>query len=141
MSVDLSYDATNIDQNQLHDELIRASLIPDLVTAGEDIATSPNPSGGDDLVTITPLVLLSFPDGTVEASVDAVVAAHQPMARYDTTEQLARIARVREIARLKADYDEVLRMGEALTDFPSAIACLRKLVETLIRRDRATGLY
>lgn len=136
MSVDLSYDATNIDINQLHDELIRASLAPDSVVAGEDRVTSPNPSGGDDLVTITPLVLLSFPDGTVEAEVDDVVAAHQPMARYEPAEVLTRVSGVREVARRLADLERlqtVFNNVAGVADVPYAGAQLIKLLRSLYR--------
>jgi hypothetical protein len=57
VSVTLPY-AKAHDLSQLHDELLAAALVPERV---EGL--------GDDLV-------LTMPDGTVEADVDAVVAAH-----------------------------------------------------------------
>ena len=80
MSLDLTYTPAHFDLSQLHDELLRASLPP---------AAPPttSPDGLD--------VRLSFPDGTVEANVAAVVAAHVPQARYDPATRLREVDALR----------------------------------------------
>jgi hypothetical protein len=145
VSLELQYVIPGVESYvaQLHQDLIRASLVPEAVRFEVVTIPDPSPPSPPDLPTDTyeETVFLTMPDGTDEPTVDALVAAFVPRQKYDPTTKLARTARVREIARLKADYDEVLRMGRGLTDFDDAIECLTFLVETLIRRDRAAGLY
>lgn len=117
------------DASQLLDELRRAVLTPELVAS----------DGTTVFVTVA--------DDAVIADYDAVVAAHIPMARYDPTTQLARIAAVREAVRLRADYERVTLLWHAVGtamgggDVADAIVTASVfLVEVLKRRDRAAGL-
>jgi hypothetical protein len=89
VSVTLPY-AKAHDLSQLHDELLAAALVPERV---EGL--------GDDLV-------LTMPDGTVEADVDAVVAAHVARARYDPATRRAEVA-----ARRRAGGRAALRVRAA----------------------------
>jgi hypothetical protein len=134
MSLDLVYTPATFDLGQLHEELLRASLNPELITTSED---------GLD-------VLLSFPDETVEADVDAVVAAHVPRERYDSETKLAEVAQTREKARLRADYDRLIVLYEEVAALAAPVdsalaAKLREAtvatVEVLKRRDRVAGIY
>lgn len=77
MSVVVTTPQAGKDVGQLHDQLLRAGLVPERVH-----------SDGTDIV-------LTFPDGTVEAEVDAVVAAHVPMVRYDPATRLREVAALR----------------------------------------------
>lgn len=79
MSQVFTYTRTN-DLSQLHDELRRAGITPEAVQA--DLAAP-------DAITLT------VPDGVPAAAVDAVVAAHVPMTRYDATTRLAAVAVLR----------------------------------------------
>jgi hypothetical protein len=76
MSVTLTYVKAH-DLSQLHEELLAAGLTPERV---EGL--------GDD-------VTLTFPDGQAQGPVDAVVAAHVPMARYDPATRLAEVDALR----------------------------------------------
>ena len=134
MSLDLTYTPAAFDLAQLHQELLRASLTPLSVMASED---------GLD-------VLLSFPDETVEADVDAVVAAHVPMVRYDSEAMLAEVQQTREKARLRADYERLIVLYEEVAALAAPVdsalaAKLREAtvatIEVLKRRDRVAGIY
>lgn len=131
MSVELSYSQPN-DLEQLTDELTAAGLPPDGV---EGL--------GDDFT-------LVMPDGTVAAAVDAVVAAHVPMERYDPAAKAAQLARTREAARLRADYERLLVLYRAVAAAtqsvnPTMAALLEEAtvatIEVLKRRDRAAGIW
>lgn len=78
MSLVLTYTLTN-DLSQLHDEILRAGITPELVQGD-----------GDDIT-------LTLPDGTDEPTVDGLIAAHVPQARYDPP------TRLREVAALRRD--------------------------------------
>lgn len=125
MSIELDYTPATFDLGQLHDELLRASLTPELVTILEDGTT----------------VHLVFPDETVEADVDAVVAAHVPRVRYDSAAKLAEAASLREAALLRAELLESQRAVEAAVDLAALKTATGGLIEVLMRRDRAAGMY
>jgi hypothetical protein len=133
MSVVLTYSVPGRDLSQLHDELLRAAA---LLTPPADADNTPELVQGDD-----PDVILTMPDGVDEPAIDALVAAHVPMARYDATAQLARVAAVREAARLLSDYDRLQKEMDAIVTLDDAKAVSRRLIEVLKRRDRAAGIY
>lgn len=84
MSVVVVVPQAGKDVNQLHDQLLAAGLVPESVRSDGAAVT------------------LAFPDGTVEAEVDAVVAAHVPQARYDPATRLAEVAALRRDGRRAA---------------------------------------
>ena len=152
MSVDLEYTPAAVDLAQLHQELLRASLTPEAVRSGLVEVADPPPAGPPDLQTYQYVltVFLTMPDGTVEGDVDTVVAAHVPMERYDPTTKMADLARTREAARLRADYERLLvlyrAVGAAAAVVNPHLAALLEeatvaTIEVLKRRDRAAGLY
>jgi hypothetical protein len=143
MSVTYTYVIPGVDASQLHQELIRASLIPELVQF--EVVTVPDPSppgpplGAVD--TYEDTVYLTFPDGTVEADVDTVVAAHVPKVRYDTTTRKAQLAAMRESTRLRAEYVRLQDEVDDVLEFTGLRVWLTHLLEVLARRDRTSGLY
>jgi len=110
MSIVLDYPAAGKDANQLHDALVTAGLVPDLVQS--------------DGATIT----LSFPDGTSEAAVAAVVAAHIPQTRYEPATRLARVRALRHRERVRGDYERAKTQAGAAT----TLAQLRDAVLTVL---------
>lgn len=94
MSLSLEYTPTAFDLSQLHDELVRAGLVPEAVRSAVVTVLDPPPAGPPDLQTehYVLTVFLTMPDGTAEADVDAVVAAHVPQARYDPATRRGEVA-------------------------------------------------
>ena len=143
MSVALTYVVPGVDLSQLHDELVRASLVPELVQFEVVTVPDPSPPSPPDLPTDTyeETVFLTMPDGTVEGDVDAVVAAHVPMTRYDPATVLAE----REVAlrtnRRRADYARlIVQYQEAIGDPDLLLAAAIQSVKVLQARDRDAGL-
>lgn len=103
MSVVLTYILVN-DPAQLYDELLRASLTPEAVNVQADTPT---------------IVILTMPDGTDEAAVDAVIATHVPQEKYDPDELLARRAVIREENRNRGRLDRLYASFLAVGTAPS----------------------
>jgi len=92
----LTYTLPGHDLSQLHDELLAAIPglrpvdgpngypVPRLAVEGEG-----------------PTVRLTVPDGTVEAEVAAVVAAHAPQAVYDPDARLREVQALRRVALVR----------------------------------------
>ena len=143
MSVDLTYVVPGVDLSQLHDELLRASLVPELVQF--EVVTVPDPSPPDPPLgavdTYEDTVYLTMPDGTIEGDVDAVVAAHVPMTRYDATTVLAAREETLRTNRRRADYARLLvQYKEAVGDPVLLQAAAEQSVKVLQARDRDAGL-
>ena len=143
MSVTFDYPGDAVDGAQLHDELARASI-----AAADEIRVEVGELVTDEGLETETRVMTAWvtvPDATDEGDVDAVVAAHVPMERYDPTTRLAALARTREAARLRADYDRLAVLFLAVADSGDPAAAIQTatvaLIGVLKRRDRAAGLY
>ena len=112
MGLVLTYTPAAFDLSQLHDELLRASLTPERVETSAD---------GLD-------VRLTLPDGTVEAEVDAVVAAHVPQARYDPPTRQAEVGAALAAQRRRA----LFRRTRGAVQRADDVAALRAAVLGLI---------
>lgn len=81
-------------------------------------------------------VFLTMPDGTDEAAVAAIVAAHVPQTRYDPATKLAELAPLLRDNRRRGDFR---RVREALAG--SAVADVRRalllLTDALEREDES----
>ena len=143
MSLDLEYTPAAVDLAQLADELLRASLTPESVRSEVVVVPDAPPAGPPDLQTYQNIltVYLSFPDGTVEADVDAVVAAHVPKTRYDAATVLAERETTLRTNRRRADYARLLVQYKAAVGDPVLLqAAAEQSVKVLQARDRDAGL-
>jgi hypothetical protein len=128
VSLSLTYPAAGIDVNQLHDELLRAGLIPEYVGQGDVVADEGTPEE-----TRTPTVFLTMPDGTVEGDVDAVVAAHVPQARYAPPALLAARAPLLRESRRRADLTRLRRATAGATTVDALRAATAGVLDFLER--------
>ncbi len=113
MSVLLTYPAAGKDVNQLHDELLRAELEPELVLVDADT------------------ISLTFPDGTVEAEVDAVVAAHVPQARYEVATRQAEVGATLAAQRRRALFRSTRTAVQTADNLAALRAATLRLIDAV----------
>lgn len=128
MSLALEYIVPGNDLAQLHDELLAAGLVPEQIR-GETVYTENPPASG--FFDADETVFLTMPDGTVEADVDTVVAAHVPLVRYDPATFLEARATSLLLNRKRADYSRLLKRADAAADVAAVKVVLRDVIEAL----------
>lgn len=113
----LTYTLPN-DLSQLHDQLIAAGLAPERAEGlGDGVA-------------------LTYPDGTDEPAVAAVVAAHVPQARYDPAVRLAAVEATLRRQRRRSALRKTRLAAAGAADAAGLRAALLLLIDTL---EEATG--
>jgi hypothetical protein len=131
MSVALQYPGAGVDLSQLHDELIRVALTPEYIGQGDLVTDEGLPTE-----TRVDTVFLTMPDGTSEAAVDAIVAAHQPQARYDPATLLRERTPLLRENRHRAAWRRLEAQAAGATTLEALRLAVVALVQEQAARDR-----